>query len=282
MATNESLSPLDATFLELEDADHSAHMHIGAILVFDPLPGGGHAEPRRACERHVDRRLGGAAALPQAPLRSPGPAGCTGPSGSPTPRFDMKVHVTPRGAARARRRARAAAPGRRTSGRTASTAAARCGAIVLLEGLAGGRWALATKTHHCMVDGVGSIDVGTVLLDLQAHGARWHAPRAAAHPVQADGRPGPLRRLASVPVRATEARGSAWRAIRAARPTPRARRAAWSSCSSATSSSPRRTPASTPRSASTAASRSATCRSTTSRPSSAPSAAPSTTSCSTS
>jgi diacylglycerol O-acyltransferase len=36
---------------------------------------------------------------------------------------------------------------------------------VLLEGLEGGRWALITKTHHCMVDGVGSIDVGHVLLD---------------------------------------------------------------------------------------------------------------------
>jgi hypothetical protein len=31
---------------------------------------------------------------------------------------------------------------------------------VLLEGLAGGRWALVTKTHHCLVDGVGSIDAG--------------------------------------------------------------------------------------------------------------------------
>ena len=33
------LSALDATFLELEDGDRSAHMHIGGILVFDrPAP----------------------------------------------------------------------------------------------------------------------------------------------------------------------------------------------------------------------------------------------------
>jgi WS/DGAT/MGAT family acyltransferase len=37
--------------------------------------------------------------------------------------------------------------------------------VVILEGLADGRWGLATKTHHCMVDGVGSIDVGHLLLD---------------------------------------------------------------------------------------------------------------------
>jgi hypothetical protein len=32
------LTPLDATFLELEEADPSAQMHIGAIMVFDPPP----------------------------------------------------------------------------------------------------------------------------------------------------------------------------------------------------------------------------------------------------
>jgi hypothetical protein len=31
---------------------------------------------------------------------------------------------------------------------------------VLLEGLEEGRRALVTKTHHCLVDGVGSVDVG--------------------------------------------------------------------------------------------------------------------------
>ena len=37
--------------------------------------------------------------------------------------------------------------------------------MTLLDGLEGGRWALATKTHHCLVDGVGSVDIGYVLLD---------------------------------------------------------------------------------------------------------------------
>ena len=41
MIVAEHLNALDATFLELEDADPGAHMHIGAILLFDPMPDGG-------------------------------------------------------------------------------------------------------------------------------------------------------------------------------------------------------------------------------------------------
>ena len=38
--------------------------------------------------------------------------------------------------------------------------------IAVLE-LADGRWALVTKTHHCMIDGVGSVDLATILLDTE-------------------------------------------------------------------------------------------------------------------
>src|ERR1035437_7954047 len=41
MSANDQLTALDATFLELEQADDGALMHIGGALVFDPLPGGG-------------------------------------------------------------------------------------------------------------------------------------------------------------------------------------------------------------------------------------------------
>jgi hypothetical protein len=57
MSTTAPLSPLDATFLELEDADRTAHMHIGGLLVFDPLPGGGTPSLTRV-RRHLQRRLG--------------------------------------------------------------------------------------------------------------------------------------------------------------------------------------------------------------------------------
>jgi WS/DGAT/MGAT family acyltransferase len=36
----------------------------------------------------------------------------------------------------------------------------------LLEGLEGGRWALISKVHHCMVDGIGGTDLMTVVFDL--------------------------------------------------------------------------------------------------------------------
>lgn len=37
--------------------------------------------------------------------------------------------------------------------------------LVVISGLEGGRWALASKTHHCMIDGVGSVDAALVMLD---------------------------------------------------------------------------------------------------------------------
>jgi WS/DGAT/MGAT family acyltransferase len=37
----------------------------------------------------------------------------------------------------------------------------------LVEGIEGGRWALISKTHHSLVDGVSGVDLATVLLDLE-------------------------------------------------------------------------------------------------------------------
>ncbi len=51
--------------------------------------------------------------------------------------------------------------------------------MVLLDGLAGGRWALVCKTHHCMVDGAGSVDAVDLLLDAEPAPREPSAPRAA-------------------------------------------------------------------------------------------------------
>src|SRR4029078_2939069 len=50
--------------------------------------------------------------------------------------------------------------------------------VYLVEGLADGRFAIITKTHQAMVDGVTTIDIGQVLLDptpepREVPDARW-------------------------------------------------------------------------------------------------------------
>ena len=52
----DQLTALDAGFLELEQLDDSAHMHIGGVLVFEPLPGGGAPSLERV-RAHLDSRL---------------------------------------------------------------------------------------------------------------------------------------------------------------------------------------------------------------------------------
>ena len=53
----EQLSALDATFLELEQSDLGAHMHIGAVLIFEPRAGGPPTVGR--LRSHLERRLEG-------------------------------------------------------------------------------------------------------------------------------------------------------------------------------------------------------------------------------
>ena len=65
---SEHLTPLDATFLELEQADESAHMHIGGIMVFDALPDGRSPSREEVCQ-HLTSRLG------QLPRYQPAPVG---------------------------------------------------------------------------------------------------------------------------------------------------------------------------------------------------------------
>ena len=54
--------------------------------------------------------------------------------------------------------------------------------LVVVEGLADGRWALATKTHHAMVDGVGSVDTSHLMLDTSPEGSE----RGDTAPIEED------------------------------------------------------------------------------------------------
>lgn len=155
------LSPLDATFLELEEVDEAAHMHIGAVMIFESRPG--TPPSLRRVRRHLEARLG---ALPRyrCRLSQPHTGGLRWPCWERDPDFRIEEHV---------RHAALPAPGadaelfewaadywsQRLDRRRPLWDA------VLLEGLEGGRWAIATKTHHALVDGVGAIDVGHFVLD---------------------------------------------------------------------------------------------------------------------
>jgi WS/DGAT/MGAT family acyltransferase len=58
--------------------------------------------------------------------------------------------------------------------------------IVLLDGLADGRWALVSKTHHCLVDGVGSVGLVDLLLGAESAPREPSAPDATASGVVED------------------------------------------------------------------------------------------------
>ncbi len=158
----EHLSPLDAMFLELEQADDSAHMHIGAVIIFDPTPDG-HPPTLTDLAEQLEARLGPLPRYRQK-LSSARTGGLTWPTWEVDPRFDIRDHL---------RRAVVPAPGGDAEltewiGDFYSHRLDRSRPLwetVVLEGLEDGRWALATKTHHCMVDGIASVDVGYLLLD---------------------------------------------------------------------------------------------------------------------
>jgi diacylglycerol O-acyltransferase len=194
---SEHLTPLDATFLELEQADDSAHMHIGAIMVFDASPDRGAPSREELC-RHLTSRLGQLPRYRQR-LSEPHTGGLSWPEWKADPAFDISRHVA---------RAALPAPGgyeelqEWASGFFSQRLDRHrpLWEMALVEGLADGRWALATKTHHCMVDGVGSIDVGHLILDATPDAEPGEVPgsvdadrlESAAHPTA----PGTLARLA--------------------------------------------------------------------------------------
>jgi len=41
--------------------------------------------------------------------------------------------------------------------------------VWLVDGVEGDRWALISKTHHCLVDGISGVDITNVLFDLEPH-----------------------------------------------------------------------------------------------------------------
>jgi diacylglycerol O-acyltransferase / wax synthase len=171
----DKLTALDATFLELEQVDESAHMHIGGVMVFESPPSGG-VPTLEEVRAHLDARLHRLPRYRQR-LSQPRTGGLSWPTWEADPAFDMASHV---------RHATLPAPGDDEELLEWASdffshrldRAHPLWRVVLVDGLADGRWALASKTHHCLVDGVGSVDASYLLLDAEAS-----APDPPAGPV---------------------------------------------------------------------------------------------------
>lgn len=214
---SEQLNALDATFLELEELDQSAHMHIGVVMVFEPRPDGRGA-PSVA---ELAKRLGrGIEELPRfrQRLSSPATGGLSWPDWDEDERFHFDNHV---------RAARLPQPGGEAellewAGEFFSERLDRTRPLwemAVVDGLSDGRWALASKTHHCMVDGVGSVDIGHFVVDTEPDPDTPSRPLSMPSPPDAPGVPQPAsllgavggaasglaRRATEVPVRATKA-----------------------------------------------------------------------------
>nr|WP_275403874.1 wax ester/triacylglycerol synthase family O-acyltransferase [Pseudonocardia acidicola] len=153
------MSPLDASFLFMEQ--RTTAMHVGGVMTFAP-PADGPFDVE-AFIKLIGHRLALVPRYRQKLREVPGRLGL--PVWVDDPDFDLSFHV---------RRSALPAPGADTAlrelvGRLLSRQLDRSRPlweVYIIEGLAGDRFAVVTKTHHAMVDGLASMDIGTLLLDL--------------------------------------------------------------------------------------------------------------------
>jgi diacylglycerol O-acyltransferase len=185
----QTMSPLDASFLHIEDG--VTHMHIGSVGIFEgPSPG------------HDDVLATVAARLPLVPRYRQRvrfvPLALGRPTWVDDRHFSLDYHV---------RRTALPSPGgddelRNLVGRVMSQALDRTKPLWEMwfaEGLDDGRWALISKTHHSMVDGVAGTDLMSVLFDTE---------RDSASPAADHWRPGPEPSGAALVVHALAGRAS--------------------------------------------------------------------------
>ena len=118
------LTPLDATFLELEEVDATAHMHIGSLMVFEARPGLPPTLERLA--RHIEQPARRAAALrlPAVGAAHGRPA-LAGLGARPGLRHPCPPRA--RRASRARAARRSCSIGPADTGPSGSTVSGRCG-----------------------------------------------------------------------------------------------------------------------------------------------------------
>jgi diacylglycerol O-acyltransferase len=160
------MSPLDAVFLDVED--DITHMHIGSCAIFDgpPPPFDDLVALTAAKLPALDRYRQVVRAVP---------GGIGRPVWVDDAHFNLAYHV---------RHTALPAPGdervlNRLVGRLMSQPLDRrrpLWEMWVVEGLTGDRWAIVSKVHHCMVDGISGTDLMATLLDTAPDTAVAPAP----------------------------------------------------------------------------------------------------------
>jgi diacylglycerol O-acyltransferase / wax synthase len=150
------LSAIDASFLAGEK--ESSHMHVGAVMLFEGPP-----PSRETTLDHIESRLH---MVPRYRQKLAVPRFEMGrPLWVDDPSFNLEYHV---------RQTALASPGdinqlRRLTARIFSQRLDRSKPLWeswFVQGLEDDRFAIISKTHHALVDGVSGVDLATVLFDL--------------------------------------------------------------------------------------------------------------------
>ena len=162
----EQMSLLDASFLYMENDD--TPMHIGGVAIFEGPP-----------PTHDELTARFAAKLPLVPRYRQHvrflPLDLGRPAWVDDEHFSLDYHL---------RRTALPAPGGHAEldtlvGRVMSQHLDRARPLWeawIVEGLEDDRWALVSKVHHCMVDGVASVDLMSLLFDAEPDPAPLPAP----------------------------------------------------------------------------------------------------------
>jgi WS/DGAT/MGAT family acyltransferase len=185
------LTPVDASFLHQEGPN--SHMHVGGLTVFEGPPPSMEDFLEQIRQRlHLVPRYRHKLAHTNTPLDSGRPVWVDDPS------FNLEYHV---------RHSALPVPGdweqlQRLTARIFSQQLDRSKPLWetwLIEGLEQNRFALISKTHHSLIDGISGVDLATVLFDLTP----------VPQPVEHSGRPWqPHREPGTVELLAAGARGA--------------------------------------------------------------------------
>src|SRR3954449_3376164 len=168
------LTALDASFLHQEGP--SSHMHVGALCRFEgPPPSFDELLDTLRMRLHLVPRYRQRLQLP--------PAGTGRPLWVDDSTFDLEYHV---------RHTALPRPGSedqllRLAGRVFSQQLDRdrpLWEMWMVEGLADGGFALLSKTHHAMIDGISGVDIAQVMFDLSPVPAETEHPEAAWQPAR--------------------------------------------------------------------------------------------------